>query len=93
MVYPERGHICSGKCEMFVFYGDDAKGRPRKPIGSNVRYFGEVWMFKGRRFKDSSESRREPCVIGQEESEGGDNNNTGLNADELEEILEELRIE
>ena len=50
-------------------------------------------MYNGRRFKDSSESRREPCVIGQEESEGGDNNNTGLNADELEEILEELRIE
>lgn len=58
-----------------------------------MRYFGEVWMFKGRRFKDSSVTRREPCVVGQEESEGGDNNNTGLNADELEEILEELRIE
>lgn len=50
-------------------------------------------MYKGRRFKDSSESRREPCVVGQEESESGDNNNAGLNADELEEILEELRIE
>lgn len=49
-------------------------------------------MFKGRRFEDSSESRREPCVIGQEESQSGDNNNAGLNADELEEILEELRI-
>ena len=58
-----------------------------------MRYFGEVWMFKGRRFEDSSESRREPCVIGQEESEGGNNNNTGLNADELEEMQEELRIE
>lgn len=58
-----------------------------------MRYFGEIRMFKGRRFEDSSESRREPCVIGQEESQSGDNNNTGLNADELEEILEELRIE
>lgn len=50
-------------------------------------------MYQRRRFKDSSESRREPCVIGQEESQSGDNNNAGLNADELEEILEELRIE
>ena len=93
MVYPKRGHICSRKCEMFVFYGEFAKGRPRQPIRSNVRYFGEVWMFNRRRFEDSSESRREPCVVGQEESQSRDNNNTGLNADELEEILEELRIE
>ena len=58
-----------------------------------MRHIGEIRMFKGRRFEDSSESRREPCVVGPEESEGGDNDRTVLDPDELEEILEELRIE
>ena len=77
---------------MPVLYGDFAEGRPRKPIRSNNGHFGEIRMYQRRRFKDSSVTRWVKGPVGQEESESGDNDNTGLDPDELEEILEELRI-